>query len=426
MNKFLTSSLLAVVFVLGTAPVYAGGLFSSNDDCNGVGNCNNTTQYGGQGGHGGLGIGKGGDATSVAGAAAGATSISGSAAGAHAAGGDGGTAVLRDNTLKGGSAHQSQGFGVGDIGSTSSVGDVSNRNRNTNTAKGGTALSGSASGVYGSGNSASVSEGGDVRHSGNSDVDNKVGVGVGVGVDTGDYNSVDNRDYNKVGVGVDTTDFNSNKQGQGQDQAQGQKQGQAIVGSGNSRTNVGQGQSMGDNETYVGVANKVGQGQSMGDQTTSVGDQTTDVVTGDVATSTSTSTSTDQSQSTTVDGNNSSNVGVEEGGIQIADNSSTVVEAPDIPVSTAAPSFASICTSGSSGQGPNFGFSIAVTSDTCRHLVMADAYMALVRVDAELGDAEGVKENYEAAMKHVERAAGHADLQGFMGRIRHVITLGIL
>lgn len=103
---------------------------------------------------------------------------------------------------------------------------------------------------------------------------------------------------------------------------------------------------------------------------------------------------------------------VQEGAVQISENNSTTFEAPDIPVPTAAPSFASVCTSGVAAQRTTYGISIAVTSNVCEMLMMADAYMAV-------GETE-------KALKYVNRAGKHSRVKGVLGHIRHVLTIGIL
>lgn len=102
---------------------------------------------------------------------------------------------------------------------------------------------------------------------------------------------------------------------------------------------------------------------------------------------------------------------IEEGAIQI-EGDTTVYEAPIIPVATAATSFSSICTSGAGVQKQTYGLNLAVTSDVCMHLMMADAWMAMGDVDK--------------ALKSVTAAGRHASTKGFMGYIRHVVTIGIL
>lgn len=83
-----------------------------------------------------------------------------------------------------------------------------------------------------------------------------------------------------------------------------------------------------------------------------------------------------------------------------------------VPASTAATSFSSICTSGAAAQRTTYGISLAVTSDVCTHLMMADAWMAM-------GDTE-------KALKSVRAAGRHATWKGWFGYFRHAVTLGVL
>jgi len=101
-----------------------------------------------------------------------------------------------------------------------------------------------------------------------------------------------------------------------------------------------------------------------------------------------------------------------EGDTVTVQGDTTTYEASIIPVGTAATVFSSVCTSGASGQRTTYGISLAVTSDTCTHLMMADAWMAM-------GDTE-------KAFKHVRTAGRHATFKGWFGYFRHAITLGIL
>ena len=90
----------------------------------------------------------------------------------------------------------------------------------------------------------------------------------------------------------------------------------------------------------------------------------------------------------------------------------TINEATEMPVNGVAPSFSGLCNSGAAGQGRDFGLSVSVTNDVCQALMMADAYMAMGKM--------------EEAEKWVEAAARHAKWKGGMGYVRHIITLGAL
>jgi hypothetical protein len=93
-------------------------------------------------------------------------------------------------------------------------------------------------------------------------------------------------------------------------------------------------------------------------------------------------------------------------------DASSVYEAADIPVNSAPPSFAAICSSGAAGSGSKVSLSFAVTSDVCTALMMADAYQA--------------RGNLEQVDYWIERAAKHARWKGNVGLFRTVITIGIL
>jgi hypothetical protein len=108
---------------------------------------------------------------------------------------------------------------------------------------------------------------------------------------------------------------------------------------------------------------------------------------------------------------------------EINDNSSVTYEAAEIPVNSAAVTFASICTSGASGQGRAFGASISVTSDQCAHLMQADVFMALYQSETD-EDLRG--EFRDKAIWHAKAAARHVKHKGLWGHVRHVITVGIL
>lgn len=90
----------------------------------------------------------------------------------------------------------------------------------------------------------------------------------------------------------------------------------------------------------------------------------------------------------------------------------TPVVVNELPASSAAPSFSSVCTSGAAGGDRALNLSVGVTSPICEALMMADSYMAL-------GDREEAK-------KWVKIAARHAKTKSAVGYIRHIATLGIL
>jgi len=96
-------------------------------------------------------------------------------------------------------------------------------------------------------------------------------------------------------------------------------------------------------------------------------------------------------------------------------NDDVIVEGDDfsrMPVSSAAPTFASVCSSGASLQRNTIGVSLSATSAFCQYLSLADAYTAV-------GDNT-------KALKYIEKAAGVADRDGFYDSIRSFFTLGIL
>lgn len=197
-----------------------------------------------------------------------------------------------------------------------------------------------------------------------------------------------------------------NTLGQQQGQLQGQQQGQVALGGESSST------SQGGSINVYGSSSSEGQGGSAPFSSSATGGNAT-VAEGAVQ----------GSQTQTATGGNAA---VEEGAVAnnvdvnvnvetVDPNATREVTPPvinEIPVASAAPSFSSICSSGAAGQGKSFALSLAVTNDVCMMLQMADAYMALG--------------NREEAIKYVEKAAAHANTKGFVGYLRHVLTLGIL
>ena len=121
----------------------------------------------------------------------------------------------------------------------------------------------------------------------------------------------------------------------------------------------------------------------------------------------------DQSQSNRVNNNvknTNSNTATGSGNV-----TSVVVEGDehkDIPVASAASTFASVCSSGASVQRNTIGFSLSASSAFCQYLSLADAYH-------QFGDDT-------EALKYVNKAAGVANRDGFYDMIRSAITLGIL
>tara|TARA_R110000772_G_scaffold16184_15_gene46286 strand:+ start:705 stop:1310 length:606 start_codon:yes stop_codon:yes gene_type:complete len=98
-----------------------------------------------------------------------------------------------------------------------------------------------------------------------------------------------------------------------------------------------------------------------------------------------------------------------------AQDTTVIVEGDDykdIPVSSAASTFASVCSSGASVQRNTIGFSLSASSAFCQYLSLADAY-------SQFGDDD-------SALKYVNKAAGVANRDGFYDMIRSAITLGIL
>lgn len=384
-------------------------------------NQNSNRAYGGQGGQGGAG-GAGGDGGKGLGV------------------GIGGGADV-DNTNRNRNNNYADG---GNADATANGGNVlgsGNSRAYGGNASGGDAVSGSASGVYGSGNSGSSSS---------SDTD--------VNASSRNTNIVGGGQGGQGGTSVSGSYADGGNARQGQQQGQGQ--GQAILGSGNSETTVTGGDVNGG-DTVINIGNTGGEfggeGQggeggtspfssSVGDTTATVGDATSDSSTtiGDTTLTNGSNSATtigDTSLDNSNSGNNSSNVNegndvtvnigedgpltassqsvdasasVDEGAVQIdnSDNSVTTYEAPDIPVSTAATTFSTVCTSGAAAQRPSYGISLAVTSDVCMHLMMADAWVAMGDMDR--------------ALKSVKAAGRHASVKGFMGYIRHIVTIGIL
>jgi len=417
MKKVYLIAMLTALFAV--SPVYAG--WGSDDDCNGVANCSDIQNGDDYGNHSGP--------------------VTGNSGITNAHSSDENNNNLNSNNAEGGNGvgvGTGVGTGIGtgvagadaDADSNSAAGVFGSGNsHNRNSAEGGDAVAGSASGVFGSGNSssdtdvdassrntnlvgsASSSEGGDVSRSGNSRSSSEGGDAF-----------------------------------QGQAQGQGQQQGQLTnVQTGDNSTTSSTGDQSTtltdnsfDNGNTVNIGGQGGPGGSTlsptSDSSTTVGDTTLE----NSSDSSTTIGDTSLDNSTVVDGNNSTNsnsttvnigedgpltassqavdaqASVEEGAVQVdaSDNSVTTYEAPEIPVPTASTAFSSVCTSGAAAQRPTYGINLAVTSDVCMHLMMADAWVAM-------GDME-------KAMKSVEAAGRHAAVKGFMGHIRHIVTIGIL
>ena len=303
-----------------------------------------------------------------------ATNQCGDRGGCNTGGGDGGNATSTANGGAGGAGGDASAGAVG-VGIGVGIAGASSESKSSADATAG-ALAGAA--VVDSGNSVA---GAAVLGSGNSDVkntNNNTAVGG-----TGGKAEVDNTNLNvnTAEGGKGGTAFASGGDAR-QGQLQGQQQGQvAVTGDSNSRANAVTGPSISGAITGDSTA------------TSTTGDQTTSVATGDVSNSAS----------------------VAEGAVQSDVSTEVNVDAStknDYPVSSAAPSFSSICSSGAAGQGSSWGMSIAVTSDVCMMLQMADAYMAL-------GDKA-------KAIEYVEKAGAHAKVKGFMGYLRHIVTIGIM
>lgn len=180
---------------------------------------------------------------------------------------------------------------------------------------------------------------------------------------------------------------------QGQDQSQDQSQSQSGVNtSENDNASTATAINEGNNSTNS-ATNEGNNSQNTNNTTVNIGED------GPLTAS---------SQTTTT------SASVDEGAVQVdaSDNSVTTYEDAENVVSSVAPSFSSICSSGGAGQGRNFALSLAVTNDVCQALMLADAYMAL-------GDVE-------EARRWVKAAARHARVKGGLGYIRHIATLGIL
>ncbi len=312
------------------------------------------------------------------------------------------------------------GVGVGYADASNRV-DASSSNRNTNTAfggQGGTSLAGAAaiggdqttrvstgdvttrvsndsdsrSGVYGSGNSHNYVSGGDTSSRASTGDQSQFGLNLSHN-DNG--NEIDNSSRSRAVNG----DVNGSNTliigGQGGDQEG--FGGSTLSPEANNSLNVG--------DTDLSNTN------TLGDTTQTVGDTHVTVVNEGV--SEEAARALGQPDVVEVDARDLSTENQSiDASTEINDNSSVVYEATKMSAASAAPSFASVCTSGASGQGRSLGLSISVTSPVCEHLMMADAFSAV-------GESELV-------MKHLKKAASHANWKGTMAKFRHVITLGIL
>ncbi len=248
-----------------------------------------------------------------------------------------------------------------------------------------------------------------------------IGVGVGIGVGIANAESSANASASAGAIAtnetnVSNTNLNANTNTQGQQQ--GQLQGQVAFGG--TSSSVSQGGSI--NISGGGEGSEGGAAPFSSNLTVAEGavqnSNTNTATGGNVAAGAVVNNVTVQ----TPEGNNG--VQVESGGslgnaqasgneTQVAVDARTFNESKTvIPAASAAPSFATICSSGAAGQSTTYGFSFATTAATCRHLMAADALMAI-------GDKEG-------ALKQVRKAVSHANVKGFVSYVTTVLTLGII
>ena len=93
-------------------------------------------------------------------------------------------------------------------------------------------------------------------------------------------------------------------------------------------------------------------------------------------------------------------------------DSTTIYEAPDFPVNTAAPVFAGNCAQGVSAQTMSFGGSFASGNPVCDFIAVAGAHIASARPDE--------------AFRVLAKAEKAADWRFFFARVRMIITVGLL